>query len=113
MSSKEWYYSYSTGTEQEWRYPLLDRPTKLHVKLVGIIILKKKSIVLGFFLGLRTFSNVNVLHKGLLLQDWVFRLGMLQRTSVQTMKTSRACLFSLVDSVLNIVFVVIHSKFWA
>ena len=24
---------------------------------------------------LRTFSNVNVLHKGLLLQDWVFRLG--------------------------------------
>ena len=28
-----------------------------------------------FFLGLRTFSNVNVLHKGLLLQDWVFRLG--------------------------------------
>ena len=25
-----------------------------------------------FFLGLRTFSNVNVLHKGLLLQDWVF-----------------------------------------
>ena len=31
-------------------------------------------IKLGF-LGLRTFSNVNVLHKGLLLQDWVFRLG--------------------------------------
>ena len=28
------------------------------------------------FLGLCTFSNVNVLHKGLLLQDWVFRLGM-------------------------------------
>ena len=27
------------------------------------------------FLGLRTFSNVNVLHKSLLLQDWVFRLG--------------------------------------
>ena len=27
------------------------------------------------FLGLRTFSNVNVLHKGLLLQEWVFRLG--------------------------------------
>ena len=31
-------------------------------------------IKLGF-LGLRTFSNVNVQHKGLLLQDWVFRLG--------------------------------------
>ena len=24
-----------------------------------------------FFLGLRTFSNVNVIHKGLLLQDWI------------------------------------------
>ena len=29
----------------------------------------------GFFLGLFTFSNVNVLHEGLSLQDWVFRLG--------------------------------------
>ena len=29
-----------------------------------------------FFLGLiLRFSNLNVLHKGLLLQDWVFRLG--------------------------------------
>ena len=28
-----------------------------------------------FLLGLHTFSNVNVLHKGLLLQDWVFKLG--------------------------------------
>ena len=27
------------------------------------------------FLGLRTFSNVILLHKGLLQQDWVFRLG--------------------------------------
>ena len=27
------------------------------------------------FLGLCTFSNVNVIHKGLLLQDRVFRLG--------------------------------------
>ena len=26
-------------------------------------------------LGLRKFSNLNVLHKGLLIQDWVFRLG--------------------------------------
>ena len=26
------------------------------------------------FIGLHTFSNMNVLHKGLLLQDWVFRL---------------------------------------
>ena len=29
-----------------------------------------------FFLGLiLRFSNLNVLHKGLLLQDWVFGLG--------------------------------------
>ena len=28
------------------------------------------------FLGLSTFSNVNVVHKGLLLQDLVYRLGM-------------------------------------
>ena len=27
------------------------------------------------FLGLRKFSDLNVLHKGLLMQDWVFRLG--------------------------------------
>ena len=34
---------------------------------------EKKRIIFGtgqFILGLRTFSNVNVLHKGLLLQDW-------------------------------------------
>ena len=36
-------------------------------------------IKLGF-LELRTFSNVNVLHKGLLLQDWVFRLGLKLKT---------------------------------
>ena len=30
-----------------------------------------------FFLGLiLRFSNLNVLHKGLLMQDWVFRLGL-------------------------------------
>ena len=27
------------------------------------------------FLGLHAFSNVNVQHKGLQLQDWVYRLG--------------------------------------
>ena len=31
------------------------------------------------FLGLPTFSNMNVLHKGLLLQDWVFKLGVFQK----------------------------------
>ena len=29
-----------------------------------------------FILGLHTFSNVNLLHKSLLLQDWVFRMGL-------------------------------------
>ena len=29
----------------------------------------------GFVLGLRKFSNLSVLQKGLLLQDWVLRLG--------------------------------------
>ena len=29
----------------------------------------------GFVLGLQKFSNLSVLQKGLLLQDWVFRLG--------------------------------------
>ena len=32
----------------------------------------KKQVFLGLILR---FSNLNVLHKGLLLQDWVFRLG--------------------------------------
>ena len=46
-----------------------------------IINLKRKLFILIFFwnktgfLGLRRFSNLDVLHKGLLLQDWVFRLG--------------------------------------
>ena len=29
----------------------------------------------GFFRANTQISNLNVLHKGLLLQDWVFRLG--------------------------------------
>ena len=33
------------------------------------------------FLGLHTFSNVNVLYKVLLLQDWVFRLGSQLKTT--------------------------------
>ena len=32
----------------------------------------KKTLFLGLILR---FSNLNVLHKGLLMQDWVFRLG--------------------------------------
>jgi hypothetical protein len=35
----------------------------------------KKQVFLGLILR---FSNLNVLHKGLLLQDWVFRLGLTQ-----------------------------------
>ena len=38
-------------------------------------ILTPKTWKNSFFLGLRRFSNLNVLHKGLLMQDWVFRLG--------------------------------------
>ena len=30
----------------------------------------------GFFRANTQISNLNVLHKGLLMQDWVFRLGM-------------------------------------
>ena len=47
----------------------------------AIVVSKKKifdpeNIKNSFFLGLiLRFSNLNVLHKGLLLQDWVFRLG--------------------------------------
>ena len=33
---------------------------------------QKKTLFLGLILR---FSNLNVLHKGLLMQDWVFRLG--------------------------------------
>ena len=40
------------------------------------------------FLGLRTFSNGNVLHKGLPLQDWVFRLG-LEASSYATKSDDR------------------------
>ena len=36
---------------------------------------------LNIFLGLQRFSNLNVLHKGLLMQDWVFRLGLYQKSS--------------------------------
>ena len=30
----------------------------------------------GFFRANTQISNLNVLHKGLLMQDWVFRLGL-------------------------------------
>ena len=46
------------------------------MKLFFFQILKKKYFwVKTIFLGLRKFSNLNLIHKGLLLQDWVFRLG--------------------------------------
>ena len=41
------------------------------------------------FLGLRIFSNVNVLHKGLLLQDWVYRLGTLDFSLIRDTKRKR------------------------
>ena len=50
------------------------------------------------FLGLRTFSNVNVLHKGLLLQDQVFRLGIIHSFQGYTLLLGGS--FGLVFSVL-------------
>ena len=35
----------------------------------------------GFFRANTQISNLNVLHKGLLLQDWVFRLGLRIKSS--------------------------------
>ena len=42
-----------------------------------LLLLKKFEKVekTGFFRANTQISNLNVLHKGLLLQDWVFRLG--------------------------------------
>ena len=53
------------------------RTKKLHNKL-SLLFFKPFFVfflIKLFFLGLRTFSNENVLHKRLLLQEWVFRLG--------------------------------------
>ena len=46
--------------------------------IISFLLLKKfekveKTVFLGLILR---FSNLNVLHKGILMQDWVFRLGM-------------------------------------
>ena len=48
-----------------FEFEFMDSKNRFTLKIVGR----------DFFLGLRTFSNVNVLHKGVQLQDWVFRLG--------------------------------------
>ena len=42
-----------------------------------LLLLKKCEKVekTGFFRANTQISNLNVLHKGLLMQDWVFRLG--------------------------------------
>ena len=42
------------------------------LRIVGFYV--RHSAIIGF-LGQRKFSNLSVLHKGLLMQDWVFRLG--------------------------------------
>ena len=49
--------------------------------IIFFLLLKKfekveKTVFLGLILR---FSNLNVLHKGLLMQDWVFRLGFKQK----------------------------------
>ena len=47
------------------------------------------------FLGLiLRFLNLNVLHKGLLMQDWVFRLGI--RGKKKTVKLWSSCSFPLI-----------------
>ena len=51
------------------------RTKKLHNKQNFFKLFKFFFFYLKLFLGLRKFSNENVQHKGLLLQDWVFRLG--------------------------------------
>ena len=45
--------------------------------IIFFLLLKKFEKVekTGFFRANTQISNLNVLHKGLLLQDWVFRLG--------------------------------------
>ena len=49
---------------------------KFHKMFFIISFFLKKKLKNQVFLGLiLRFSNLNVLHKGLLLQDWVFRLG--------------------------------------
>ena len=58
---------------------LLSAQKEVHNKIKERKFILK--ILLDFFFGIKlflghyTFSNVNVLNKGLLLQDWVFRLG--------------------------------------
>ena len=53
-----------------------------------------------FFLSLRTLSNVNVLHKGLPLQEWVSKLGLIVRKCLKLHEKS--CLKSHVQHfVLN------------
>ena len=49
------------------------------------------------FLGLYTFSNVYVLHKGLLLQDWVFRLGWLIFYKETQLRIAFLYIFTLVS----------------
>ena len=45
---------------------------------IRIVVVFLKKVEKTGFLGLiLRFSNLNVLHKGLLLQDWVFRLGVI------------------------------------
>ena len=51
-----------------------NRIEKLHKITFNFFLLKKfKKVFLGLILR---FSNLNVLHKGLPMQDWIFRLGM-------------------------------------
>ena len=67
-----------------------------------------KSCIIPFyknlvFLGLRKFSNLSVLHKGVLMQDWVFRLGLTLFTSMYIInpKDTKNCECDIVPIVKN------------
>ena len=47
----------------------------------------KKLVFLGLILR---FSNLNVLHKGLLMQDWVFRLGVFNKNPSSKLTSKEA-----------------------
>ena len=56
------------------------------------------------FLGLRKFSNLSVLHKGLLMQDWVFRLGMGEKSFKNTSVESYHFMIAMHLCFTNVLF---------
>ena len=73
---------------------------KLHNEFKKKVIFKKSIWNKIGFLGLRKFSNVNVLHKDLLLQDWVFRLGV-SSTFYRWTFFRKSLLFNILSNILT------------